>query len=176
MAKVPPRIQYPVSSCLMMVESSGSMPCSLKLTRRFSRRASFLGFLFFEGRILALVDEPRAHGFGVLDIAERANLNPKILIDGEIAGSECGIFFLLEGIDQGIGVFLFGDRSDLHKITGSWNRADGIGRIGGPSGRLVSRRGTVGRRCGSLSHRRLTRAARVGGCRSIFRRSQLRIG
>src|SRR5580698_5610537 len=123
-----------------MVESSGSKPWSLKMTRRFSRGSGFIGECFFsfsglvfrallfqallvralllqasllQDRVISIVDEAGAHGFGVFDVAKGANLHAKQLVGGGAAGYERRILFFLEGVDQGIGVVRLSDCGDL---------------------------------------------------------------
>src|ERR1039458_10569294 len=102
-----------------MVESRGSMPCSLKMTRRFNKGSSFIGCFassLLEDRVISVVDEPGAHGLGVFDVGEGADLHAKQLVGGRIASHEGGVLFLFEGVDQGLGVVLFAVRGDLDEV------------------------------------------------------------
>src|SRR5579863_683811 len=104
-----------------MVESSGSMPCSLKMTRRFSRGSRFIGFqlvisvVLFQDRAVSVVDEAGAYAFGFFDIAEGAELHAQKFVGGTV-GDECGILFFLERVDQGVCIFLLADCGDLYEI------------------------------------------------------------
>src|SRR5208283_5368169 len=85
-------------------------------------------FLFFHNRIVAIADEAGAHRLGVLEVGVGSDLNAIVLVDGSIVSAEGGILFLLQSLDQRVGVFLPGNRGDLHVITAGRGRsACGIG-------------------------------------------------
>src|SRR5437016_5278680 len=86
--------------------------------------------LLLQNGIVAVADQASAHGFGILDVGERANLNVEKLVGGGRAGYEGGVLFLLQSVDQGLAVFLLAHGCHLHEIARSGKRGRGIGSIG----------------------------------------------
>src|SRR5229473_2251557 len=117
-----------------MVECRGSMPCNLKMTRRFNRGSSFMGvlrFLFLKNGAVSVVDKAGAHAFRVFDVAEGADLHAEQLVGRYVSGHEGGVLFFLESVDQGLGIVLLADGGDLHEVTTRGNRGHRVGRVGG---------------------------------------------
>src|SRR5713226_8773644 len=82
---------------------------------------------FLHNRIVAIADEPRAHGLGILPFGVGSDLNVIELVGGSIVRAEGRILLLLQSLNQRFGVFLPADGGDLHVVTAAARWRGGCG-------------------------------------------------
>src|ERR1017187_8088619 len=99
-------------------------------------------FSFLHNRIIAIADQPGAHGFRILQLGVGSDLHVIELVGGRVVRGEGRILLPFQSLDQSIGVFLAANGSDLHVVTSGRRRRGGRNRgIGGSLGGSVRRWG-----------------------------------